>query len=194
MTVKICALLGFIFLVAVSYFSHTLNELEIVTSLPEKTKIKIQSEEVKPPPPPIKKQRVQDSLRPVSQKFEAQQLSSQVYGTSGLGGKGFSQGDQISNSLTSAQEISVGPQPRSPIQIGYPDFAKQKALKGFVEIEAHIDISGRVEEIQIVRSEPQGVFDDYVKNEIRKTVFRPALDKGKVVAQKWVQKVRFEYE
>jgi TonB family protein len=194
MKLKFLAFSFFLFLVMISYFSHRPQDLEVATNQIEKIKVKNLTEvKEAPPPPKLKKTRVSESLRPQSQKFETQQLSSEMYGA-GQGSGGFVSGEDVFKGLTEAREITVGPSPQSPIQIKYPDFAKQKSLRGFVEIEALIGTSGSVESIQVLRSEPQGVFDEYVKSEIRKIRFQPALDRGKVVAQKWNQKVRFEYE
>jgi TonB family protein len=190
---QLLSFLIFVTMAAVIYFSHSLADLELTEIAPEKVKVKISSEVKMTPPPPVKKLRSIDQFKPISQKFEIQQLSSQIYG-SGQSGKGFSSGDRVLNSLNSAQELTQGPSPKVPIQIKYPDFAKQKSLKGFVEIAAVINTSGFVEHIEIIKSQPPGVFDDYVKNEIRKIQFQPGLEKGKVVSQQWVQKVRFEYE
>ncbi|MFN8847126.1 MAG: energy transducer TonB [Bdellovibrionales bacterium] len=191
MKYKFLAFIGFLALVMISYFSHSPSELEVSYHDIEKIKIKALNE-IKEAPPLVKKNtQLSEALRPTSQKFQAQQLSSQMYG-SGQGSSGFTAGDQVFNELTEAQEVTTNPRPQSTIQIKYPDFAKQKSLKGFVEIEALISTSGHVENIQILKSEPPGIFDEYVKSEIRKVRFLPALMKGKVVAQKWNQKVRFE--
>ena len=190
---KIGIFILFVFFCLVGILSHSPSILEQDNFVVEKTKIKMVNDTKNSPPVKQKKIKPQDQFKPVSQKFEIQQLSSQVYGTGG-NGKGFLSGDQVLNSLNSVQEMTHGPSPKFPIQIQYPDFAKQKAIKGYVEIQALISQSGAVEQVDIIKSQPPGVFDDYVKNEIRKIKFSPAVIKGKVTAQFWSQKIRFEYE
>jgi len=54
--------------------------------------------------------------------------------------------------------------------------------KGFVVVSYNIGTNGRVSDIQIVESQPQGVFDDFAKDAVRRWVYEPRKENGVAVA------------
>jgi len=53
--------------------------------------------------------------------------------------------------------------------------------KGFVVVTFNIGTNGRVSDIQVVESEPQGVFDDAAQDAVRKWVYEPRKENGVAV-------------
>ena len=53
--------------------------------------------------------------------------------------------------------------------------------KGFVVVRFNIGVNGRVSEIEVVESDPQGVFDDAAQDAVRKWVYEPRKENGVAV-------------
>jgi periplasmic protein TonB len=179
----------------VLFKAHPLALLEGAFQAPIKTKTRIQvKEEVPPQPPPVTASVVSKNLIPQSAQMQMPSFSGQTYGSGGAGGLRTGNGEQLDEGLSEARNESRAPQPSGQQKIEYPQFAKSKGLKGFVVIQALIGMSGVVEQIRILQTEPAGIFDQYVLAEIRKWKFLPGLEKGQVKPLWWTQKVRFDYE
>lgn len=57
----------------------------------------------------------------------------------------------------------------------YPDFAEQQGLEGYVIVTFTVTETGTVEDISIVESEPDGVFDEEALNSAQRLRFEPRL-------------------
>ncbi len=81
-----------------------------------------------------------------------------------------------------------------PVQQGalqYPPKLRQKGVEGYVVVGALVTASGSVDRVNIVESQPPGIFDDVALAFVRGWQFRPARYKGEPV-RIWVeQKVTF---
>ena len=75
--------------------------------------------------------------------------------------------------------------------IRYPRLAKKAKIEGFVEFRLWINAQGVVERVNIIKSEPVGVFDDAVIKAARNYRFRPAILDARAVAVTARQKVEF---
>ncbi len=53
--------------------------------------------------------------------------------------------------------------------------------KGYVVVRFSIGVNGRVSNLEVVESEPQGVFDDAAQNAVRKWVYEPRKENGVAV-------------
>ncbi len=79
---------------------------------------------------------------------------------------------------------------REPIP--YPESAKEKNLNGHVTINILVDKEGRVDQVKLLDSSPEGVFDQVALSAVKDWSFSPAEYKGQVVAV-WVkQKLKFQ--
>jgi protein TonB len=75
--------------------------------------------------------------------------------------------------------------------IEYPDAAHENGIEGYVVMHLLIGRDGSVQMAKVLKSEPEGVFDNSVLADIQDWRFTPATYKGESVAV-WVkQKVRF---
>jgi len=72
---------------------------------------------------------------------------------------------------------------RSPLQ--YPARAKAKEIEGYVLLSILINKEGKVEEVKVLESDPQGTFEDIAIHNIKKWKFSPARYKGQAV-KTWI--------
>lgn len=74
----------------------------------------------------------------------------------------------------------------------YPYAARRRGLEGWVEIRLAVDESGRVKQVEVIKSEPKKVFEAAVIKAARQWRFNPALKQGQPVAAAYRTVVRFE--
>lgn len=79
---------------------------------------------------------------------------------------------------------------QSPMQ--YPARAKAKGVKGYVVLSLLIGITGEIEQIKVVESMPEGVFDETAVAGVSQWQFEPAQYQGKAVRAWAKQQVRFD--
>jgi protein TonB len=79
---------------------------------------------------------------------------------------------------------------RSPII--YPELARKQGVSGYVSMNVLINENGRVEDVQILDSEPSDVFDLMADSTIRQWQFEPATYNGKKVQVWAAQKIVFK--
>ena len=76
----------------------------------------------------------------------------------------------------------------------YPYKAQQRNIEGFVEVKFLVGADGRVSDVQIVRSEPAGVFDASVLKTVPTWKFRPGVLEGRAVPSWVITTVDFKFE
>lgn len=98
-----------------------------------------------------------------------------------------------SNNLVMTDEM-VDKTPRAVYQapITYPPRARAKGQEGYVVFSLLIGITGEIEQIKIVESFPEGLFDDVAMQSVNAWKFEPAQYQGKSVKSWARQKVRFD--
>lgn len=74
----------------------------------------------------------------------------------------------------------------------FPVDAKRKGITGLVVIRCLIGTDGKANKMEIVQSEPAGVFDESAMSTLKYWQFRPGVKEGEMVST-WV-KVPFKYE
>jgi protein TonB len=82
------------------------------------------------------------------------------------------------------------PAPASIVQPEYPRDALRRGLEGYVELEFTVTANGEVTNVAITDSEPAGVFEQPVREAIRRWRFEPATAGGEPVEQR----VRHQFE
>ncbi len=104
--------------------------------------------------------------------------------------------DDLLNAKTSGpmDQSSVDTPPRvtkrSPIV--YPELARKQGVSGFVRMNVLIGESGRVEDVKVVESQPEEIFDLQADSTVRQWQFEPATYNGKKVAVWATQKIVFK--
>jgi protein TonB len=91
-------------------------------------------------------------------------------------------------------QSSVDTPPRvikqSPIV--YPELARKQGVSGFVRMNVLINENGRVEDVKVVESQPEEIFDLKADSTVRQWRFEPATYNGKKVAVWATQKIVFK--
>jgi protein TonB len=96
------------------------------------------------------------------------------------------------NSVMDKSSVDTPPRiiKRSPIV--YPELARKQGVSGFVSMNVLIDENGNVEDVEIVDSKPEEIFDLMADSTIRRWQFEPATYNGKRVKVWALQKIVFE--
>ncbi|MFK8011705.1 MAG: TonB family protein [Marinicellaceae bacterium] len=74
----------------------------------------------------------------------------------------------------------------------YPSRARAKGIEGYVVFSLLIGITGEIEQVKIVESQPEGIFDDAAKQSMQAWKFEPAQYEGKPVKTWAKQRIRFD--
>lgn len=155
----------------------------------------------RPDPPPPKKQelkkekpppKVHPKVRNIIPKLDASNLS--LLDVAFQADLGLADGMQVSLGVKIWDEAEVDQKPVAlfKAQPLYPIQAKSKNITGRVEFRMMVDRDGQVKNIEILKGEPEGVFEDATKEAVTRWRFQPAKIKGKAVAC-WV-KTAINYE
>ncbi len=167
---------------------------------PSRDRVSVLISSRKPPPPPS-----EDRDRPKEQELvqkEIQKMTRQApqtrpefdipkvslaLGTGGIGGIeiGVINDFKVSESLyMSAFKLTEVDQPPRPIRTfppQYPYIARRDNIEGRVVLKFVVDMDGTAKEVQVVVSEPEGVFEDAALKALNRYRFRPAIKNGKEV-------------
>jgi protein TonB len=155
----------------------------------------------RPDPPPPKKQelkkekpppKVHPKVKNIIPKLDASNLS--LLDVAFEADLGLADGMQVSLGVKIWNEADVDQKPVAlfKAQPIYPIGAKSKNVTGRVELRMMVDRDGRVKNIEILKGEPEGVFEDATKEAVVRWRFQPAKVKGAAVAC-WV-KTAINYE
>lgn len=74
----------------------------------------------------------------------------------------------------------------------YPPRARAKGIEGYVVFSLLIGLTGEIEQVQIVESYPEGIFDEAATQGINQWQFEPALYQGQAVRAWAKQRIRFD--
>ena len=80
--------------------------------------------------------------------------------------------------VTTGRSSVSAPQPISKVAPDYPPQARSRKLEGFVELEFRVTANGSTEDIRVVRSEPEGLFDRNAVRALMRWKFKPAERDG----------------
>lgn len=74
----------------------------------------------------------------------------------------------------------------------YPISAKRRGIEGWVELAFTVTAAGSVKDVEVVRAEPPGVFDQAAISAIYRWKFRPRTVDGRPVSARVSQRLSFE--
>jgi periplasmic protein TonB len=111
-------------------------------------------------------------------------ISAAVGSAGSAGGGGAGSPDPAGSALTP-------PRPRTQISPAYPRAARAAGAQGVVRITALIDAAGAVVSADISVSSGTASLDRAALEEVRRTVFQPAVQRGKTVPCRLIIPVRF---
>jgi TonB family protein len=98
----------------------------------------------------------------------------------------------ISAAEYDASDVDKPPKLIRQTPIKFPSKAKKDGLTGKVVVRCLIGTNGRADRMEVVESEPVGVFDESAMSTLKYWQFRPGIKQGEIVAT-WV-KVPFKFE
>jgi len=89
---------------------------------------------------------------------------------------------------------TVDQAPRAVYQapVTFPARARAQGIKGYVVFSLLIGITGEIEQMEIVESYPEGVFDEAATQGINQWKFEPAVYQGQAVRAWAKQRIRFD--
>jgi protein TonB len=88
--------------------------------------------------------------------------------------------------------VDSPPRPVFQAPMTYPPRARAQGIEGYVDFSVLIGITGEIEQIEIVESNPQGVFDQAALQGIQQWRFDPATYQGQAVRAWARQRIRFD--
>ncbi|MBI4207465.1 MAG: TonB family protein [Betaproteobacteria bacterium] len=91
-----------------------------------------------------------------------------------------------------APELDVFPMPRVPLRFEYPAQAAREQVGGRVLVMLSIDETGVVDDVGIVRGEPQGYFEDAVRAALKAARFFPGRKDERAVKSRILINLDFD--
>lgn len=96
------------------------------------------------------------------------------------------------NAVMTADLVDVPPKPITRASFKYPPAAKKNGVKGYVVLSVLVETDGSVNQVQVLESNPSGIFDAAALQGIRAWQFEPAKYKGDTVRVWAKQRIRFD--
>jgi protein TonB len=96
------------------------------------------------------------------------------------------------NAVMTADLVDVPPKAVSQGSFRYPPSAKKNGIRGYVVLSILVSEKGSVDQVQVLESNPSGVFDAAALQGIRSWQFEPAKYQGDVVKVWAKQRIRFD--
>ena len=98
------------------------------------------------------------------------------------------------DSGTVMTDDTVDQPPRATFQapMMFPPRARAQGIQGYVVLSLLIGITGEIEQLEIVESYPEGVFDEAATQGINQWKFEPAMYQGQAVRAWAKQRIRFD--
>ena len=91
-------------------------------------------------------------------------------------------------------EVDAPPKKLTSPPPRYPRFAKDREIEGWVRLKLLVDSSGGVAKVQVLCSQPPGIFDEAATNAVRHWSFIPAKLSGKSVPTWCIVTIFFKLE
>ena len=79
---------------------------------------------------------------------------------------------------------------QAPMQ--YPPRAKARGIKGYVVLSLLVGVTGEIEQVEVIESFPEGIFDDAALQGVNQWKFEPATYQGQAVRAWARQRIRFD--
>ncbi|MDX1810656.1 MAG: energy transducer TonB [Gammaproteobacteria bacterium] len=161
----------------------------------------------------IKQQKPKQKPKPKRRKPSAQTPSIKPSGLgSSLSGSGLSFGipqfdeakfsdisdggllDSVAGKALDKETVDTAPKVLRRSPVVYPELARRQGISGYVTMNVLIDESGNVEDVEIIESKPEEIFDLKANDTIRRWKFEPATYNGKKVKVWAMQKIVFKLD
>lgn len=153
----------------------------------------------KPPEPPPKKEKSppkREQMRSMDSNAAPPPSLNSAIGSVGIDLPGFAPTEMneasqallgdVKSSVMTSDSVDQKPKPTHQPQPKLPPRIVQKQIEGKVLLRLLVDEDGRVERIRVMQAEPQGLFEESVKEAARQWRYQPAQYKGKPV-KTWIE-------
>lgn len=100
----------------------------------------------------------------------------------------------VDNVVMTAESVDIKPVAGTRVPAQYPEKARKKGITGFVLFNILISAEGNVEDIRVLESSPDGVFEESATTALKNWKFEPAVYQGKKVKVWAKQKISFKLE
>ena len=160
-----------------------------------------------PPPPPVKKRRV-ETKKPQTKrpKPQLQKMKQQVIPLQAALDMTMNVGDfaipmnlaepvianVIENLVFDIADLDEPPHPLARLSPIYPTKARMRRIEGHVVLEFIVTPEGCTKDVNVVSSQPGTLFVDAAKAAVQRWRFQPGTKDGEVVAARVRQKVKFQ--
>jgi len=102
--------------------------------------------------------------------------------------------DSVAGQAMDKETVDTAPKVIKRSAVIYPELARRQGISGFVTMNVLINESGNVEDVEVVESKPEEIFDLKADNTIRRWKFEPATYNGKKVKVWAMQKIVFKLD
>lgn len=96
------------------------------------------------------------------------------------------------NVVMTDDSVDAPPRPTYQAPVAYPVGARAQGQEGYVVLSLLISVTGDIEKIEVLESQPNGVFDQAAIQGVQKWRFEPATYQGRNVRVWAKQRVRFD--
>jgi periplasmic protein TonB len=100
----------------------------------------------------------------------------------------------VENVVMTSDTVDIKPVAGTRVPAQYPEKARKKGITGFVLFNILISAEGNIEDIRVLESSPNGVFEQSATESLKNWKFEPAIYKGKKVKVWAKQKISFKLE
>ncbi|MGK2927558.1 MAG: energy transducer TonB [Lysobacterales bacterium] len=147
----------------------------------------------KPKPPPRRARRAPPSpLTGLDTSLSGVDMGLPGFSADDLGGL---EGDLLGGAdgmVMTDDTVDQAPRATYQAPVVYPPRARAQGTQGYVVFSLLIGITGEIEQLQVVESYPDGVFDEAATQGINQWKFEPAVYQGQAVRAWAKQRVRFD--
>lgn len=94
----------------------------------------------------------------------------------------------------SLKEVDNVPKSLKSVRPIYPEYAKNMRIEGYVQVRFILDDKGRVTNSQVIKAEPDNMFENAALKAVNQWKFKPAKKDGKDVKVAMVVKLNFKLD
>ena len=94
----------------------------------------------------------------------------------------------------SLKEVDNVPKSLKSVRPIYPEYAKNMRIEGYVQVKFILDDKGRVTNSQVIKAEPDNMFENAALKAVNQWKFKPAKKDGKDVNVAMVVKLNFKLD
>lgn len=102
--------------------------------------------------------------------------------------------DSVAGKAMDKETVDTAPKVLRRSPVVYPELARRQGISGYVTMNVLIDESGNVEDVEIIESKPEEIFDLKANDTVRRWKFEPATYNGKKVKVWAMQKIVFKLD